>query len=234
MGERTPTGGGTNLPTTWKSRPRNPSGVQDASAMRPPGRTTRSSSEAERAGSGANRAHRWLTALGAPAGSRPQPDFEGLGVELKTLPVDPAGNPYESTFVCTIHPAELSDVEWDVSHVKRKLSRVLWLPIDGDRRRALGERRFGSPLLWSPDDDELSALRFDWEELAGLVARVGADLITAHVGRVLQIRPKARDSRARRRAFDVEGGTIAALPRGFYLRASFTRAILRRHFGLGA
>ncbi|HWA73738.1 MAG TPA: DNA mismatch repair endonuclease MutH [Polyangiaceae bacterium] len=173
-------------------------------------------------------------ALGASAGSRPQPDFEGLGVELKTLPVDPAGNPYESTFVCTIHPAELSDVEWDVSHVKRKLSRVLWLPIDGDRRRALGERRFGSPLLWSPDDDELSALRFDWEELAGLVARVGADLITAHVGRVLQIRPKARDSRARRRAFDVEGGTIAALPRGFYLRASFTGAILRRHFGLGA
>lgn len=172
-------------------------------------------------------------ALGASAGSRPQPDFEGLGVELKTLPVNLQGNPYESTFVCTIHPSELSDVEWEASHVKRKLSRVLWLPVDGDRRRALGERRFGSPLLWSPDSEELSALRFDWEELAGLVARFGADAITAHVGRFLQIRPKARNARARRRAFDVEGGTVAALPRGFYLRASFTAAILRRHFGLG-
>lgn len=171
-------------------------------------------------------------ALGASAGSRPQPDFEALGIELKTLPVDPDGKPYESTFVCTIHPAELSDVEWEVCHVKRKLSRVLWLPVDGDRRRALGERRFGSPLLWSPDGEELSALRFDWEDLAGLVARFGADTITAHVGRVLQIRPKASNSRARRRGFDVEGGAIAALPRGFYLRASFTGAILRRHFGL--
>jgi DNA mismatch repair protein MutH len=173
-------------------------------------------------------------ALGASAGSRPEPDFEALGVELKTLPVDPGGNPYESTFVCTIHPAELSDVEWEASHVKRKLSRVLWLPVDGDRRRTLGERRFGSPLLWSPDSEQLAALRFDWEELAGLVARVGADAVTAHVGLVLQIRPKARNASARRRAFDVEGGAVDSLPRGFYLRASFTGAILRRHFGLGA
>jgi DNA mismatch repair protein MutH len=171
-------------------------------------------------------------ALGASAGSRPQPDFEGLGVELKTLPVDPGGRPYESTFVCTIAPAELSEVEWEASHVKRKLSRVLWIPVEGDRRRPLGERRFGSPLLWSPDPEELAALRFDWEELAGLVARFGSDAITAHSGRFLQIRPKARDSLARRRAFDTEGAAIDALPRGFYLRTSFTGAIIRRHFGL--
>jgi DNA mismatch repair protein MutH len=173
-------------------------------------------------------------ALGASAGSRPVPDFQALGVELKTLPVDANGRPYESTFVCTIGRAELSDVEWEVSHVKRKLSRVLWIPVEGDRQLELGERRFGSPWLWSPNEEELSALRFDWEELVGLVARFGIDAVTAHSGRVLQIRPKARNSSARRRAFDVQGASIDALPRGFYLRATFTFAALRRHFGLGA
>jgi DNA mismatch repair protein MutH len=173
---------------------------------------------------------RWL---GASAGSRPEPDFVELGVELKTLPVDAAGKPYESTFVCMVGPSELSDVEWEASHVRRKLARVLFVPVEGDRRRPLGERRFGSALLWSPDEEEVAQLRFDWEELAGLVARLGFDAVTGHMGRVLQIRPKARDSHARRRAFDVGGAMVDALPRGFYLRPSFTGGIVRRHFGLG-
>ena len=41
-------------------------------------------------------------ALGAARSSRPGPDFDELGVELKTLPVDARGRPVESTFVCTI------------------------------------------------------------------------------------------------------------------------------------
>ncbi len=171
-------------------------------------------------------------ALGASAGSRPMPDFEALGVELKTLPVDRAGYPCETTFVCTIAPTELCDVEWEASHVRRKLSRVLWLPVEGERELELGARRFGTPLLWSPSSEELAALRFDWEELAGLVARLGADAIGGHHGQVLQIRPKARDASARRRGFDVNGATADAMPRGFYLRRTFTGEILRRHFAL--
>jgi DNA mismatch repair protein MutH len=171
-------------------------------------------------------------ALGASAGSRPMPDFEALGIELKTLPVDAAGFPCETTFVCTIAPVELCDVEWEASHLRRKLARVLWLPVEGERERPLSSRRFGSPLIWSPSSEEQAALRFDWEELAGLVARFGADAVTGHSGQVLQIRPKARDAAARRLAFDVDGATVDALPRGFYLRRAFTGAILSRHFAL--
>jgi DNA mismatch repair protein MutH len=141
-------------------------------------------------------------ALGATAGAKPAPDFEGLGVELKTLPVDATGRPYESTFA-----------------------------VEGERWKAPGDRRVGTPLLWSPSADELGALRFDWEELAGRIGRGELEDITAHVGHVLQIRPKARDSRARRNGLDADGAPTLALPRGFYLRATFTRAILARHFG---
>jgi DNA mismatch repair protein MutH len=170
-------------------------------------------------------------ALGASAGSRAAPDFEQLGIELKTVPVDESGRPYESTFVCSIPLSEIGEVEWEASRVRRKLSSVLWVPVEGDRRIAPGDRRIGSPYLWQPTVEDLGALRFDWEELAGRIGRGELEDISGHLGRVLQIRPKARDSRARSHGLDADGARTLALPRGFYLRAAFTRAILARHFG---
>jgi DNA mismatch repair protein MutH len=171
-------------------------------------------------------------ALGAQAGSRAVPDFEALGIELKTLPVSRAGKPLESTFVCTIELTEIGDIEWQASRVYRKLARVLWMPIDGERTIPIAERRIGSGFLWSPSPQEQELLRFDWEELVGMIGRGDLDRITGHLGRALQVRPKAADSRARRLGFDTEGVPIAALPRGFYLRATFTEGILRRHLHL--
>src|SRR5262249_39636744 len=46
-------------------------------------------------------------ALGASAASRAEPDFQRLGIELKTLPIDARGRPRESTFVCTIALSEI-------------------------------------------------------------------------------------------------------------------------------
>jgi len=76
-------------------------------------------------------------ALGATAGSRAAPDFEALGIELKTLPVDGRGRALESTFVCTIPLTEIGEVEWLSSRVRRKLNRVLWIPVEGERQIAV-------------------------------------------------------------------------------------------------
>lgn len=171
-------------------------------------------------------------ALGATAGSRAAPDFEALGIELKTLPVDSQGRALESTFVCTIPLIEIGEVEWLSSRVRRKLSRVLWVPIEGERRIPVPERRIGEPLLWTLTEAAESALRFDWEELAGIIGRGDVETITGHIGRCLQIRPKARNSQSRRRGIDTEGARFAALPRGFYLRATFTSQILRDNYAL--
>ncbi len=171
-------------------------------------------------------------ALGATAASRDEPDFVALGVELKTLPVDARGRPVESTFVCTLEPAELGRGGWEASRVWRKLARVLWVPTLGERRVALGERVIGSAFLWRPSDDEQALLRADWEELVGVIGRGDLEAVTAHLGQVLQVRPKAAHSRVRRRAVDGEGMIRASLPRGFYLRAPFTASILRQHVRL--
>ena len=121
-------------------------------------------------------------ALGASAASRAEPDFQHLGVELKSLPVDARGRPRESTFVCTIPLSEIGEVEWERSRVRRKLRRVLWLPIEAERRLLPAQRHVGEPLLWSPSAEEESALRFDWEELSGLIGRGAVEAITGHLG----------------------------------------------------
>lgn len=172
-------------------------------------------------------------ALGATASSRAVPDFDTLGVELKTLPVDVRGAPCESTFVCTIDLTEIGDAEWEHSRAYKKLARVLWVVVQGDRDVPLGERRIGSSLLWSPSAEEQADLRFDWEELAGRIGRGQIDTITGHLGKYLQVRPKAANARARRRITDADGVRVDTLPRGFYLRPAFTARILREHFVLG-
>ena len=54
--------------------------------------------------------------------------------------------------------------------------------------------------------------------------------ISAREGECLQIRPKAANAAARRLPVGVSGAREPTLPRGFYLRASFTAAILERYY----
>ena len=171
-------------------------------------------------------------ALGAKQSSRPGPDFDALGIELKTLPVDARGQPVESTFVCTIPLLAVGDLEWERSPVRAKLARVLFVPVEGERAKPVGERRLGAPLLWSPSVTDEADLRFDWDELAGRIGRGDIESITGHLGRFLQVRPKAADSHAERRAVDGDGISFSTNPRGFYLRATFTARIVREHFHL--
>jgi len=170
--------------------------------------------------------------LGASAGSKDEPDFQNLGIELKTMPVDRVGRPCESTFVCTIPLLDVAETEWLQSRVWRKLNRVLWIIIEGSRDIPVAERRIGEPLLWSPDAEEVALLKGDWDELTGIIGRGDVESITGHIGQAMQVRPKARDSHARRRGLDEDGVVVERLPRGFYLRASFTGRILERAFVL--
>ncbi|MGL5007434.1 MAG: DNA mismatch repair endonuclease MutH [Plesiomonas sp.] len=170
--------------------------------------------------------------LGACAGSKPEQDFPHLGVELKTIPIDRQGKPLETTFVSVAPLTGTCGVSWETSHVKHKLQCVLWLPIEGERMIPLAERRIGTPLLWTPSKEEETQLRRDWEELMDLIVLGEVENITARHGEVLQLRPKASNSRALTDAIGRDGQLIKTLPRGFYLKKAFTAAILAKHFNL--
>lgn len=168
--------------------------------------------------------------LGASAGSKPTQDFAHLGIELKSIPISYRGKPLETTFVCVAPLTGIQGLTWEQSHVRNKLSRVLWVPVEGERDIPLGDRRVGSPLLWSPSAEEEAQLKQDWEELMEMIVLGQASQITARHGEVLQLRPKAANGRVVTEAYGTTGKPIKALPRGFYLRTQFTARILQRHF----
>ncbi|MDU7946727.1 MAG: DNA mismatch repair endonuclease MutH, partial [Haemophilus parainfluenzae] len=166
-------------------------------------------------------------ALGATAGSKAEQDFSHLGVELKTLPINAEGYPLETTFVSLAPLVQNSGVKWENSHVRHKLSCVLWMPIEGSRHIPLRERHIGAPILWKPTTEQERQLKQDWEELMDLIVLGKLDQITARIGEVMQLRPKGANSKAITKGIGKNGEVIDTLPLGFYLRKEFTAGILK-------
>ncbi len=172
------------------------------------------------------------SALGASAGSQALQDFPELGVELKTIPLDARGRPLETTFVCTTPLTHVDNLTWETSNVRNKLQCVLWIPIDGRREMPLAQRTIGTAFLWQPNDEQERQLRSDWQEHMDKIALGEIEQITAHQGEVLQLRPKAANSRVLTEAIGANGEIIQTLPRGFYLKTQFTWQIICDTFGL--
>lgn len=168
-------------------------------------------------------------ALGADATCLPEPDFTLLGIELKTLPIGNNGKPCESTFVTSISLHHIQDETWLTSRVKKKLSHVLWLPVEDNPAIPLGERRIGQGFFWQPSAAQDDILKRDWGELTELIVLGQFESISAKLGMALQIRPKAASGKSLSRAFDANGHSTQTLPRGFYLRASFTASLLNSY-----
>ena len=166
-------------------------------------------------------------ALGATAGSKAEQDFSHLGVELKTLPINAEGYPLETTFVSLAPLVQNSGVKWENSHVRHKLSCVLWMPIEGSRHIPLRERHIGAPILWKPTAEQERQLKQDWEELMDLIVLGKLEQITARIGEVMQLRPKGANSRSVTKGIGKNGEIIDTLPLGFYLRKEFTAQILK-------
>lgn len=168
--------------------------------------------------------------LGADAGNQAEPDFTGLGIELKTLPLNAQGQPKESTYVCTVSLTESGRLQWQNSWVRKKLSKVLWLPVEADAAIPLADRYVGYGWIWQPTPAQEQQLQRDWEELMDRVVLGEQAEITAREGEYLQIRPKAAHSRVMAKSWSESGESSQMNPKGFYLRSSFTRQLLATQF----
>lgn len=167
--------------------------------------------------------------LGTTAGNRAVPDFEALGVELKTLPLTSKLLPKESTFVCSAALNKPDIGEFEQSTVYKKLRKVLWIPFEADTTVEITLRRIGVPFLWQPSGQDLALLKRDWEEHMETISLGQIDQIDGRRGKYLQLRPKAFSSHNRTQTFDAEGNRLLSNPRGFYLRSSFTKKILQEN-----
>lgn len=165
-------------------------------------------------------------ALGADARNEAMPDFTQLAIELKTLPIASSGRPAESTFVTSIPLLSIHKETWETSSCNAKLKRILWIPVEGDKEIPYMQRRVGQGFLWSPNQEQMMTLANDWQHLTTLIITGQLETIDATYGEYLQIRPKAADGKALCYAFDADGNKVQTLPRGFYLRTSFTKQFL--------
>jgi len=165
-------------------------------------------------------------ALGANAGNLSEPDFIDLNIELKTLPIDYTGKIQESTYVCVLNLADKNIQTWKASAVYRKLQHVLWVPIARNKNQDVFDSQIATPFLWRPSANDFEVIKKDWENAMELVALGQVDQLNARLGEYLQVRPKAANSRALTQSYDSDGNKIETLPRGFYLRSSFTQRIL--------
>jgi len=165
--------------------------------------------------------------LGATAGNKAKPDFESIGVELKTIPLNDKRRPKESTFVCTV-PQQFA-LTWHQSQVWKKLKRVLWIPIEAKKMLPLAQRRIAHPVLWSPNAKQEKILCQDWEEISEMLSLGQYAHLTAKHGTFLQCRPKAAHSRIVRKDVNQQGKLQFIVPRGFYLRTCFTGEIIQQN-----
>lgn len=170
--------------------------------------------------------------LGATSGSLAQPDFPELGVELKTLPIDEQGRPLESTYVSVVPLMNIHGLRWENSVVRHKLLQVLWIPIVASREIPIEDRQIAMPFLWQPTPEEEQTLKQDFEDVLDQVAMGRIEQLDARLGDILQVRPKAANSKALTDAIGPDGATIKTLPRGFYLRPQFTKRCLQQQFDL--
>jgi DNA mismatch repair protein MutH len=171
--------------------------------------------------------------LGVAVGGMRGPDFEALGIELKTVPVTPALVPLESTAVCQIDPIAIAGESWETSYARAKMARVLFVALEvPPGARSVGDRRVAAVRLWAPSPEEDAVLRADFELLVRDFFRRGrAAEITGHLGAALQVRPKGRDAADLRDAYDADGRPTRIGKMGFYLRPAFVARILGRSDG---
>lgn len=169
--------------------------------------------------------------LGANAHNLDEPDFVHLGIELKSIPVDKRGVPLESTYICYANlPPQHS--HWQQSRLQRKTAHVLWVPYEGDKLIPLPQRRVGMPYLWQPSIEDSESMQTDYEELTELMLQGRYAELDAKKGKVIQLRPKAANSKTLIKVTNEYGESILTVPKGFYFRKPFTAKILADHYAL--
>ncbi len=166
--------------------------------------------------------------LGARAGNLPLPDFVNLGIELKTMPINRNFEPLESTFLCHAPLHQVRGQSFEQSALAGKTAAMLFVFILTGRGMPPARRRLIDYYLFVPTPDERAQIKADFDELMELAAAGRTAQITAHLGTIIQLRPKCADGSQLVPCIDEEGQLSATRPRGFYLRREFNRIICSR------
>lgn len=168
--------------------------------------------------------------LGVQSNNKAQQDFPHLGIELKTIPIDHDGSPLQTTFICSVPLIKNIGINWKNCYFRYKISKILWIPVEGNKFIPLSSRRIGHPFIWTPSDSENKILYQDWIELTNMVVLGNAKKINSNYGTYLQVRTKASNNKVRTASIGKYGKKIMIIPLAFYFRKNFTASVLKKYF----
>ena len=172
---------------------------------------------------------------GSDAKSHSSPDFEKIGLELKVVPINEKGKPWETTAITSIDYMEIPSQKWEDSRAYRKTRHILFVPIiQMSKKASIGERRVGKPFLWRPSPQVDSQLKKDWESAAYLIREGRAHELTGRMGLYMQPRTKGRNSTDLVEAPGIDNQIVRVKRRAFYFRVSFTRRIIEENLEAGS
>lgn len=155
--------------------------------------------------------------------------LEALGLEIKTIPLGPNAQPYEAMSFPSFDPRELVGEEWEDSDLLAGISNMLLVPIYREQRDIdLMQQRVCRPFRWSPDREQMSGIRAEWERYRETFsAGSGQRMPTESETRFIHVRPHAMD--AKDHIEQPDGNTM--VKQSFWLNRDFVRELVLGHHG---
>lgn len=124
-------------------------------------------------------------------------EFKERGIQIKIVPLSPAGRPYEAMSFPKFNHMEVWKEEWEESDLLQQLDRMLVVPLVRAERKTPKERQvWGRAFFWSPSADQLNGIECEWRDYCRRIQAGEANKLPgASQTRYIHVRPHARDSR---------------------------------------
>ncbi|WMY97698.1 MAG: MutH/Sau3AI family endonuclease [Arsenophonus sp.] len=157
-------------------------------------------------------------------------DFPHLGIELKTIPINRYGKPSQNTFVCSLSYINSNNFNWFQSYIRYKLSHVLWILIEEDKKIPLKERKIINSFLWKPSKKEENCIQKDWEILMDIIVFGRLEQLNSYYSKILEIKVKSFYKKNQTMSINQNGFIFKNSPIAFYLKKDFTKTIIIKNF----
>lgn len=152
-------------------------------------------------------------------------EFKERGIQIKIVPISPAGRPYEAMSFPKFNHMEVWKEEWEESDLLQQLDRMLIVPLVRDERKTPKEKQvWGRAFFWSPTADQLSGIEREWRNYGRRIqAGEGNRLPRSSQTKYIHVRPHARDSGDTEQAPRI--GQV--VKKCFWLNKAFIASIVR-------
>lgn len=169
--------------------------------------------------------------FGLVPNSSEEPDFQAIGMELKIIPLEQRRQGLtvkERTKICAINYFHLIEEEWESSHAKKKLEKILFVYFHYNNKNKLLSKVMNVDVWELKCIPERLIIRADWEGVKRRVEDGSAHEISESQSRILAASRAGsggvgEDGHPKDEVKQPNNASVPALKRAFSLKQSYTK-----------